>query len=154
MTGPTFDDGGIADRLAISDLIARYAVAIDDRDFDALDPLFTQDAQIDFSTFNGPVGDLSQIKSFLRDSLAFFTRSQHMMGLPLITVSGDTATARTSCSNPMVSTRSDGTTSVWLIGLWYDDELVRTAAGWRFSRRKQTRSYTVTGLTDTPLGAP
>ena len=53
----------------------------------------------------------------------------------------------------MISTKPDGTTSVWLIGLWYDDELVRTADGWRFSARNQIRSYTITGLTDTPLGA-
>ena len=53
----------------------------------------------------------------------------------------------------MVSTRRDGTQEVWLIGLWYDDELQRTAQGWRFSSRKQTRCYTLTGLTDTPMNA-
>jgi hypothetical protein len=53
----------------------------------------------------------------------------------------------------MVSTRQDGTTAVWLIGLWYDDELVREPDGWRFAARTQQRCYSVTGLTDTPLGA-
>jgi hypothetical protein len=53
----------------------------------------------------------------------------------------------------MISTKPDGSVSVWLIGLWYDDDLVRTADGWRFSARTQIRSYTVTGLNDTPLGA-
>jgi hypothetical protein len=149
-----FGPAEIADRLEIQDLIARYAVIIDSHDFDALDQLFTPGAQIDFSTFNGPVGDVTQIKAFLRASLPFFTRSQHMMGLPLITLSGDTAHARTSCNNPMISEKTDGRTSVWLIGLWYDDDLVRTADGWRFSARNQIRSYTITGLTDTALGAP
>jgi 3-phenylpropionate/cinnamic acid dioxygenase small subunit len=153
MTEPAISDREVADRLAISDLIARYAAAIDDRDLDALDLLFTADARIDFSTFNGPIGDLPTIKEFLSTSLELFTRSQHMMGLPLITIAGDTAQARTSCNNPMISTRPDGTTSVWLIGLWYDDVLVRTAEGWRFSVRNQIRAYTVTGLTDTALGA-
>ena len=74
----------VADRLAIQDLIARYAVVIDNRDFDALDPLFTADARIDFTTFNGPVGDLAEIKAFLAASLPFFAHSQHMMGLPYI----------------------------------------------------------------------
>jgi hypothetical protein len=144
----------VLDRLEIGDLIARYADLIDQRDFDGLDALFTPDARIDFSTFNGPVGDLTAVKVFLSGSLPFFTRSQHMMGLPLIDLDGDHAHARTSCNNPMISTRDDGTTSVWLIGLWYDDDLVRTADGWRFSARTQVRCYTVTGLTDTPLGAP
>jgi len=111
------------------------------------------EARIDFSTFNGPVGDLAEIKRFLANSLPFFTRTQHMMGLPHIEIDGDTAHARTSCTNPMVSTKPDGTTSVWLIGLWYDDDLVRTPDGWRFIARNQIRSYTLTGLTDTPLGA-
>jgi hypothetical protein len=143
----------VADRLAIQDLIAHYADLIDGQRFDALDDLFTPDATIDFSTFNGPVGSLGEIKKFLGDSLPFFARTQHMMGLPHIEISGDTAHARTSCTNPMISTKSDGATSVWLIGLWYDDDLVRTGQGWRFSARKQIRSYTLTGLTDTPLGA-
>jgi hypothetical protein len=154
MSTPTgFSPAEVSDRLVIQDLIARYAVIIDNRDFDALDALFTPDAQIDFSTFNGPVGDLTVIKAFLGSSLPFFTRSQHMMGLPLIELNGDTAHARTSCNNPMVSEKPDGRTSVWLIGLWYDDDLVRTADGWRFKARTQIRSYTITGLTDTSLGA-
>jgi hypothetical protein len=146
-------DAEVADRLAIQDLIARYAVLIDNRDFDALDALFTSDARIDFSTFNGPVGELAAIKAFLISSMSLFAHSQHMMGLPLIEIDGDHASARTSCNNPMVSTKPDGTTAVWLIGLWYDDELVRTDIGWRFSARTQVRSYAVTGLTDTALGA-
>jgi hypothetical protein len=148
-----YSDTEVADRLAIQDLIGRYAILIDSGDFDALDDLFTADAQIDFSTFNGPVGDLAEIKAFLGASLPFFTRTQHMMGLPLIDLDGDVAHARTSCNNPMISTKPDGSVSVWLIGLWYDDDLVRTADGWRFSARNQIRCYTLTGLTDTPLGA-
>jgi 3-phenylpropionate/cinnamic acid dioxygenase small subunit len=143
----------VADRLEISHLIATYADLIDSQNFDALDALFTADARIDFSTFNGPVGDLAEIKTFLGASLPFFARTQHMMGLPHIDIDGDTAHAKTSCNNPMISTKPDGTTSVWLIGLWYDDDLVRTADGWRFSARNQIRAYTLTGLTDTPLGA-
>jgi hypothetical protein len=155
VSGPAgFSPAEVTDRLMIADLIARYAVIIDSRDFDSLDALFTPDARIDFSTFNGPVGDLTEIKAFLSSSLPFFTRSQHMMGLPLIDLDGDNAKARTSCNNPMISEKPDGRTSVWLIGLWYDDDLIRTADGWRFSARNQIRSYTITGLTDTSLGAP
>lgn len=140
----------LADRLAIQDLIARYPLAVDGRDWDALDDLFAVNAHIDFSAFGGPAGDLASIKLFLRDALGGFRRTQHMMGLPAIVVTGDTATARTSCNNPMVIDGPQGETSVWLIGLWYDDEFVRTAEGWRFSSRKQERSYFLTGLTDAP----
>jgi hypothetical protein len=144
-------DTEVADRLEISDLIARYAVVIDAQRFDDLDALFTADATVDYSAFGGPAGDLAEIKTFLGNSLPFFARSQHMMGLPLIDIDGDTAHARTSCNNPMISSKRDGSTEVWLIGLWYDDDLVRTPDGWRFTLRSQTRCYTLTGLTDHPL---
>jgi 3-phenylpropionate/cinnamic acid dioxygenase small subunit len=147
------DARALADRFAIQDLISRYAVVLDAGDFDGLDPLFADDARIDFSTFGGPIGSLAEIKAFLSTSLPFFARTQHMMGLPDVHLDGDTATARTSCNNPMISTKPDGTTSVWLIGLWYDDEFRRTDDGWKFTARTQTRCYTLTGLTDTPMNA-
>jgi hypothetical protein len=140
----------LADRLAIQDLIARYPIAVDGRDWDALDDLFTPDAHIDFTAFGGPAAGLADVKVFLRDALGGFRRTQHMMGLPAITLSGDTATSRTSCSNPMVMDGADGEISVWLIGLWYDDEFGRTPDGWRFTSRKQERSYFITGLKDAP----
>ena len=142
----------VEDLLAIQQLIAAYPGAVDGREFDRLDDMFTADAVIDFSAFGGPVDNLPAIKAFLRESMALFVRSQHMMGLPDITLDGDRASARTSCTNPMVIAVADGSTSVMLIGLWYDDEFVRTSDGWRFTSRKQERSYSIVGLTDTPIG--
>ena len=143
----------VEDKLAIQELIARYPLVVDGGDWDGLDALCTPDARIDFTAFGGPVDELPGIKKFLADSLSIFGRTQHMMGLPLITLDGDRASARTSCNNPMVLPNPDGTTSVWLIGLWYDDEFVRTPDGWRFSARKQERCYSIIGLQDTNLGA-
>jgi ketosteroid isomerase-like protein len=140
------------DALAIQQLIARYAVVVDSRDFDALDGLFTDDAVVDFAAFGGPVGPLPDIKRFLADALGGFRRTQHLMGLPLVTVDDDVASARTPCTNPMVVDNGDGTSSAWLIGLWYDDAFARTPAGWRFTSRRQERCFSVVGLRDTPLG--
>jgi hypothetical protein len=133
-------------------LIARYADLVDSRDFAALDEVFTPDAHIDFTGTGGPAGDLDSTKAFLAQALPIFARTQHMMGLPLITLAGDTASARTPCHNPMVIDNADGTTSAWVIGLWYIDEFVRTPAGWRISERMQERCYAVTDLRDAPLG--
>jgi hypothetical protein len=144
--------GEVADILAIQRLIAAYPGDVDALEFVGLDDLCTPDAVIDFSAFGGPVDGLPGIKKFLRESMALFKRTQHMMGLPDITLDGDRATARTSCTNPMVIAVDDGTSSVMLIGLWYDDEFVRTPDGWRFTSRKQERCYSVVGLTDTPIG--
>jgi hypothetical protein len=145
-------NSAVEDKMAISDLIARYPQIVDEREFDRLDEIFTADARIDFSAFGGPTDTPAGIKQFLRDSLGAFARTQHMMGLPDITLDGDRARSRTSCTNPMVVDKRDGTREVWLIGLWYDDEFERTADGWRFTARKQERCYSVVGLRDTPLG--
>jgi hypothetical protein len=142
----------VEDKQEISDLIARYPQIVDEREFDRLHELFTADARIDFSAFGGPTDSPTGITKFLEDSLGAFARSQHMMGLPDITLDGDRARSRTSCTNPMVLDNGDGTRQVWLIGLWYDDEFIRTPGGWRFTSRKQERCYSVIGLKDTPLG--
>jgi hypothetical protein len=142
----------VEDKQAISDLIARYPQIVDEREFDRLPELVTADARIDFSAFGGPTDTPIGITKFLQDSLGVFARTQHMMGLPDITLDGDRARSRTSCTNPMVVDNGDGTRQVWLIGLWYDDEFIRTPVGWRFTSRKQERCYSVIGLKDTPLG--
>ena len=136
------------DILEIQSLIARYPVAVDSRDFDALDALFTPDAVVDYSAFGGPCGSLAQAKRFLAEALAGFVRTQHMVGLPAVTLQGDRAQARTCCHNPMVIANADGTLSDWLFGLWYVDELARTADGWRFTARREERCYSVLSLSD------
>ena len=46
----------ISDRLEIQDLLTRYSFAIDQRDWDALDSVFTEDARIDYSESGGAAG--------------------------------------------------------------------------------------------------
>jgi hypothetical protein len=141
----------VADTLAIQHLLARYPALVDSGDLDGLDDLFTAEARLDFTSFGGPDAGLAEMKEFLKGNLALFARTQHMMGLPLIELNAHTATARTPCHNPMVIEQKDGTQQAWLIGLWYDDEFVETADGWRFASRTATRCSSVIGLTDTPL---
>lgn len=151
MSELTFES--IADRFAIEDLISRYPVLVDNQDLDALDALFTPEAHLNFTSFGGPDGTLADVKAFLGATLPTFERTQHMMGLPAIALNAHTATARTSCHNPMVMKQPDGSTQAWLIGLWYDDEFVKTADGWRFAARTATRCYAVLGLKDVNLSA-
>lgn len=147
------DLAAIADRVAISDLIARYTFHLDKGEWDAVAALFTPDARIDFTVFGAPVMTPPELRDFLASSLPAFRRTQHLMGLPTIDLAGDTATARTPCLNPMVIDGADGQVQAWLIGLWYDDTLRRTESGWRFAARTQDRCFTVTDLRDLPVGS-
>jgi hypothetical protein len=53
----------MSDRLEIMDLLASYSHAIDQRDWDALDDVFTPDALIDYTEMGGSRGDLVATRS-------------------------------------------------------------------------------------------
>jgi len=130
----------MSDRLEIQDLLACYCLAIDNRDFAALDDIFTKDAVIDYTEAGGGRGNLQETKDYLKRALEQFTGMQHMLGLPMIKLSGETATARTPVFNPMVVER-EGQSRVFFIGLWYRDTLVKTQDGWRIQSRHEEVSY-------------
>ncbi len=136
----------VSDRLEIQDVLVSYSHAVDSRDWDALDVLFTPDAVIDFTATGGPLGDLPSTKRFLADALPLFASTQHMLGASLIRVHGDVAEVRTTCHNPMVLAAEHRT--VWFIGLWYVDALVRSDGRWRIRHRRQERSHVVRDLAD------
>jgi len=130
----------MSDRLELQDLLIRYSEAIDRRAFDELDAIFVPDAYIDYRDTGGIDGQYPQIKEWLAETLpTYFERNAHMLGLPAIKLAGDTATARTFCFNPMVLKGEKP--KVMQVGVWYDDEFVRTADGWRISRRVEDKLY-------------
>lgn len=130
----------ISDRLELQQLLIGYSEAIDRRQFDELDAIFTPDAYIDYRATGGIDGRYPQIKPWLAEVLPkYFSSYAHMLGLPVIRLDGDSATARTFCFNPMVLKGDEPSTMQ--IGLWYDDEFVRTADGWRMSRRVEIKCF-------------
>lgn len=131
----TADAAFLADRLAINDLLVRYAWAIDTKDWDTLDDVFTADAHIDYTATGGIAGGLAEIKPWLAESLAAFPATQHLLSNSQVTIDGDTATARTAVYNPMGAATREGPLHFFFMGGIYADELVRTPAGWRIKRR-------------------
>ncbi len=135
----------IADRLEIAQLLVRYVDAVDRKDWDALDAVFTPDATVDYSSTGGPdaVGAWPRMKPWLASSLAMFPRTQHLLGQPLIAVDGDRAHCRTAFTNPMGAPADadgrydpDGTALQFMTCAgWYRDECLRTAHGWRIETK-------------------
>ena len=130
----------ISDRIEIQDLLVRYSHCIDTRDWDGLDDVFTPGAFIDYTALGGSKGTLAETKEFLAKAMVMFKSFQHMIANLMVDLDGDRATARTICHNPMVLDR-EGREHVFICGLWYVDELVRTAEGWRISQRVEERCY-------------
>ena len=129
----------ISDRLEIQDLLVAYSTAIDKRRFDDLDRVFTADAYIDYRAMGGVDGRYPEVKAWLSQVLPNFPAYAHMLGNVDVKVDGDTATSRTLCFNPMVLGEDDG--QVLFCGLWYDDEFVRTAEGWRMTKRVEEKCF-------------
>lgn len=131
----------ISDRLEIQDLFARYTYAIDERNWDGLDEVFTPDARIDYSETGGETGSVAEIKRWLPVAMERFPRFQHMVATTKLELNGDTANSRTILFNPMVYKKDDGSEQVFFIGLWYRDKLVRTDKGWRIAERYEEMGY-------------
>ncbi|NLU68770.1 nuclear transport factor 2 family protein [Streptomyces sp. HNM0574] len=142
----------MSDRMEIQDLLVRYSHAVDTRQWDALDELFTPDAVIDYTAMGGVRGSLPEIKRFLASALADFPAFQHLIANTSITLHGNTATARTMCHNPLAlpTDHTPGSTGVLYCGLWYHDTLTRTEAGWRIGERVEERSYVYAATSPAP----
>lgn len=122
------------DKVEIMEVLNLYAFALDSRQWDLFDLAFTDDVEAIF----GPAGAGWQGLSVFKESFAQFhaTLDSHvhtMMG-QLITVDGDTANAFSYGNWILVREAADGG-STWTGTGYYDDELVRTEAGWRIKRR-------------------
>jgi 3-phenylpropionate/cinnamic acid dioxygenase small subunit len=133
------------DRVAIMDVLARYTAALDTKNWDGLDAVFTPDAAIDYTTSGGIKGRYPEVKRWLAEVLSTFPMTQHLIGMPAIVLDGDTATSRTDVYNPMAVAQPDGGTKLFYVGASYEDRLVRTTDGWRIAERFERQAFTTLG---------
>lgn len=132
----------ISDRIEIQELLVRYTHAVDSRDWDLYESVFTPDAFIDYTVFGGPSGGVKEIRGFLEMAMPNFQSFQHMIAAPLLVfVDADTVKGRTIYHNPMVMDIGGDKQHVFFCGGWYVDEIVRTADGWRIKQRVEEKSY-------------
>ena len=134
----------ISDRLRIHDLLTVYAAAVDARDWDRLRTVFTEDAVLDYSVFDGPRGTVDQAVEWLSKTLARVQMTQHLITNVLIQLGGDTAEVTSTVFNPL-GTDSD----VILVGGSYRDRLEHTPRGWLIAER--TANFT---WSDRPIKRP
>ncbi len=144
---PGYSPAEVADRLAITDVLHRYAWAVDAQDWALLDTVFTPDAWLDYSSNPGGfAGAYPDARAWLESVMQYFPTTQHLMSNSLIDLAGDRATAKTMVYNPQGARTRAGRPHLFFVGARYDDELVRTDAGWRISRRVETLIWMHGGL--------
>ena len=147
-------DSYLSDRVEIDDLLTRYASAIDTREWDMLDSVFTVDAELDYRSAGGIRGHTPKSR---RGSRRCFPCSRgpstwllnRAVDLDPTDAGGR---SRSGFLNPNGLTIHD---KPWLftVGGYYHDRLARTADGWRIaSRLEETLWWTnpMPGLPDEP----
>ena len=134
----------VADRLALADLVHRYAAVIDDQDVEAAVGLFVKDGELvlpeppDVLT---PVGH-HRGPAAIGAALAAVTRvgrTHHAIDSEVYTsdANPDLAQGRIAATAHHWSRRDEGIIDlVWY--LRYDDDYVRTESGWLIVRRALT----------------
>lgn len=127
----------LIDRAEITDLITRYATAVDHHDWDLYRSVFTPDARIDYTSAGGIAGSVDTVCRWLGEVLAMFEASQHFVSNIDITVNGDEATATAMVFNPMKLPDLP----TWSMGGWYHHKLVRTPQGWRSRELTEETSW-------------
>lgn len=130
----------IADRIEIDDLLTRYAMALDAKDWPVWETCFTSDAFIDYTAAGGVKGTVAEVRQWLSEVMANFEMTQHLVTNRAVELDGDTANSRCSLFNPMGLRDKDGMI-VFFDGGCYRDRLVRTADGWRIAERVEEPTF-------------
>ncbi|WBU36907.1 nuclear transport factor 2 family protein [Homoserinibacter sp. YIM 151385] len=127
------------DRAEIIELFGRYADIADLKDFDELPPLVHTDPfTMDFESVTGMPPQQTTLADYvtaLSGAFAPFDATHHAITGHVVEVTGDRATAHAQVRAEHWVPRelAEGGPNRWLVVGHYDNDVVRTAHGWRFS---------------------
>jgi 3-phenylpropionate/cinnamic acid dioxygenase small subunit len=112
--------------------LVRFARAMDERDWAALDPLLLEEATADLGT--GPLRGRAEIVSQMRSFLDDCGPTQHLLGNLLVDVDGDSATSRVYVSDMHVGQGDEAQRTFSTLGD-YHDRWRRQGGVWRIAHR-------------------
>ncbi|HEY5681451.1 MAG TPA: nuclear transport factor 2 family protein [Pseudomonadales bacterium] len=126
-------DQYVADRIALQDVMLKYAAGVDNRDFDLYRSCFADDVEVlgfGDETVNGGDAWLAYVKN----ALERFGPTQHMLGPQLATVDGDDAHCRTDVQALHYLKGEESTT----LTLWatYETDMRRIDGTWKIVRHR------------------
>lgn len=129
-------------RLQISDLLHRYATAVDTKDWAKFRSCFTEDAETDYGVI-GRWSDADAITGFMADVHVGMGDSLHM--LHNIAIALETPERASAVSYVHAVQVPAGEPDEWIDAVGqYVDEIVRTGDGWRIARRSFRLTRTIT----------
>jgi hypothetical protein len=125
----------LVDRVAITDLISRLGLWLDEKRFDEARSVLTEDVTV--STPGGSSEGVDAVADQARRNHEV-DRTHHVITNVLVELDGDRATAGAN----LVVTFADGPDSLRTHGERYRFEALRTPAGWRLARIQVTPVWT------------
>jgi hypothetical protein len=136
----------LTDRAAVVDLLDRFFRDLDERtaadrpfDVDWVRSYFTDDARVEYPV--GAAQGVDDIAGRIAVGMGGFQRAQHITTNYVVDLDGDRATVRCNLLATHVHTeaarrrRGMAPGARFTVGDYYDNELLRTPAGWRIARQ-------------------
>jgi hypothetical protein len=123
----------LGDKIAVAEIVYRYALGVDQRDWAVYRSVFADSVNIDFSSFDPTLRPREIVAddwvAGIRPLFDGLAASQHAMTNPLVTVKGDAATITMGVRAHHVYDPDDPA-SWYTVGGYYDDTLVRVDSRW------------------------
>jgi hypothetical protein len=122
----------------IQQVLVKYTIAIDTKDFDLLETCFSNNAELHLAG----LGTLTvkAYRNICEQNLPSLNATQHHCGIPAIDINGDSAHSR--CYFMAQHARNSlGEKPLMMIGGWYDDQFIRVGDNWRIKTRTGTAAW-------------
>jgi 3-phenylpropionate/cinnamic acid dioxygenase small subunit len=132
----------ISDQIEVTQVLNRYFRAIDTKDWDLLDTVFTRDAKVRYTTPSEIETTYAKMKPILAMFTDTFFFTQHSAGQIAVEVDGDVARSSNNLHAIHVQETREGEQNTWIVYGDYSDKLVRTPDGWRIAERSFRGSHT------------
>lgn len=137
------------DRAQITDVLARYAMAVDARDIDRLRSCFASEAVAGYWRGHELRGR-DAIAAFIAGAIERFESTQHLIGTHTFDFDGDHAATTTYVHAAHVVADDDGERVV-VVGGRYEDRFVREEGVWRIAERRFAALWTTDAPSTTML---
>jgi SnoaL-like domain len=128
----TLDLRALQDRLDITDVLYKYSSAIDSYDKEGVRSTLADDVEARYGNLD-PVSGGDALTEWISGATATITWQHHMLTVYHVNIDGDSATALSYLTSYQVFD-PDPNVAKTLVAR-YHDELRRTPAGWKISKR-------------------
>jgi hypothetical protein len=127
----------LRDRLDVSDMITRYAFALDRCEWEEFDSIFADEVLVELPHVpSGSAVSRAEFKQMAIDTVGGFEATHHPIANHLVAVSGDRAECKCYANAWHSIPTERGVTDYCLVRGFYDWGLRRTEDGWRIDRMK------------------